>query len=284
MDPRATARVLAQIAAFLDLRGESRFKSGAYEQAARTIAALDTDDLGALDRSGELARTPGIGKAILGVIRDLEETGESHYLHQLRDGFPPGLTDLLRVPGLATAKIRLLHETLGVDSVDALEAAARDGRLAALKGFGPKTAAKLLRGIEIFRSSGSRSLYPRAMEQGRALVASVRGRPDVVRAEIAGSLRRHGETIGDVDIVAACGGDPLAVAASLTHAAYCVAERDFVVALWRATGSEQHVRTVLALLARQGVTLDGDTLRDARGNTRAAMARLILWCNAHAVG
>ncbi len=264
MDPRATARVLAQIAAFLELRGESRFKSGAYEQAARTIAALDTDDLGALDRSGELARTPGIGKAILGVIRDLEETGESQYLQQLREGLPAGLTDLLRVPGLATAKIRLLHETLGIDSVDALEAAARDGRLAALKGFGPKTAAKLLRGIEIFRSSGSRSLYHRAMEQGQAFVAAVRGRPDVVRAELAGSLRRHGETIGDIDIVAACSGDPVAVATSLTHAAYCVAERDFVVAFWRATGSDQHVRTVLALLARQGVTLDGDTLRDAR--------------------
>ena len=290
MDPRTAAHVLTQIAAFLELRGESRFKSRAYEQAARALVALDTDDLGALDRAGTLAGTHGLGPATLSVVRDLIETGESRYLEQLRADLPAGLLDLLTVPGLAIAKIHLLHETLGVDSVEALEAAARDGRLATLKGFGPKTAAKILRGIELFRASGSLSLYPRAAEQARRLVAVVRAHPDVITAEVAGSVHRHGETIGDVDIVAACNGDPLFVAAAFARAPgvrqvargdtaspsvtfmdgarldlFCVPEREFVVALWRATGSSAHVRTVLALLARQGVTLDGDTLRDSRG-------------------
>ena len=290
MDPRTAAHVLTQIAAFLELRGESRFKSRAYEQAARALVALDTDDLGALDRAGSLAGTHGLGPATLSVVRDLIERGESRYLEQLRADLPAGLPDLLTVPGLAIAKIHLLHETLGVDSLDSLESAARDGRLATLKGFGPKTAAKILRGIELARAAGARSLYHRAAERARLLVAAVRAHPDVVAAAVAGSVRRHGETIGDVDIVAACTGNPHAVAASFARAPgvrqvarghtaspsitfmdgahlelYCVSEREFVVALWRATGSSEHVGTVLALLARQHITLDGDTLRDSRG-------------------
>ena len=290
MDPRTAAHVLTQIAGFLELRGESPFKTRAYAQAARALAALDSDDLGALDRAGILAATHGLGKATLSVARDLIETGESRYLEQLRVGLPVGMLDLLSVPGLSAAKIHLLHQSLGVHSVDSLEAAARDGRLAALKGFGPKTSAKLLRGIEFVRASGSLTLYHRAAERARLLIAAVRAHPDVVCAAVAGSVRRHRETIGDVDIVAACRGDPHAVASSFAgitgvrqvargHTASpsityldgtrldlcCVSERAYVVALWRATGSGAHVRTMLALLARQGVTLDGDTLRDSRG-------------------
>ena len=110
MDPRTAAHVLGQIAAHLELRGESTFKSRAYEQAATALLALDTDDLAPLYRSGELARTRGLGPATLSVVRDLIETGESAYLEQLRATTPSGLLDLLRVPGLGTAKIHKLHD------------------------------------------------------------------------------------------------------------------------------------------------------------------------------
>lgn len=304
MDPRTAAHTLARIAAFLELRGESTFKCRAYEQAARSLAALDTDDLGALDRDGTLARTPGLGKATLSVVRDLIETGESRYLVELQAGLPPGMTDLIRVPGLATAKVHLLHEQLGIDSVDALETAARDGRLAGVKGFGPKTSAKILRGVEFFRASGTLSLYHRGALQARTLLAAVLAHPAVRRAEIAGSVRRHCETIGSADIVAACSGDPHAVAASFIGASgvravsrgdtaspritfmdgaqlnlHCVQDADFTVALWCHTGSAAHVDTMRALLARAGITLDGDTLRDARGivaiDTEAALYQLV---------
>ena len=106
-------------------------------------------------------------------MRDLIETGESRYLDELRADLPAGLLDLMNVPGLALARIQFLHETLGIDSLDSLELAARDGRLATAKGFGPKTAAKILRGIELFRSSGSLSLYHRAEQQARTLLAAV---------------------------------------------------------------------------------------------------------------
>ena len=290
MDPRSAAHVLGQIAAHLELRGESRFRIRAYEQAATALATLDTDDLGALDRAGTLAKTRGLGPATLSIVRDLIATGESRYLDQLRADTPPGLLDLLRVPGLAAPKIHLLHESLGIDSVDALEAAARDGRLAKLKGFGPKTAQRILKGIGFYRSSGSRVLHYQGATAARALLAMVRAHPDVVTAEVAGSVRRHGETIGDTDIVAACRTDPRAVAASFARAPgvrsveggdtaspavtyadgtrldlHCVAEQDFAVALWRATGSASHVTEVAGRLSGRGYSLSGDTLRDASG-------------------
>ena len=289
MDPRTAAYVLGQIAAHLELRGESTFKSRAYEQAATALLGIDTDDLAPLLRSGELARTRGLGPATLSVVRDLVETGESSYLEQLRATTSPGLLDLLRVPGLGTAKIHKLHEALGVDSLESLEQAARDGRVARLPRYGPKTAEKLLRGIELLRAQGSQRLYPYGAEEGVRLLAMVRAHPDVLAAELAGSLRRRRETVGDVDVVAACT-RPDAVAASFANAPgvrsvrrgagsasatityvdgtcidlHCVARSDFAIALWRATGSAEHLDAVTVKLADRGFSLDGDRLLDER--------------------
>jgi DNA polymerase (family 10) len=291
MDPRTAAHVLNQIAAHLDLRGEQRFKSKAYEQAARALLSLDTDDLGALDRAGTLVATKGLGPATLSVVRDLIASGESRYLEQLRASTPSGLLELLNVPGLGTAKIHKLHAELGIDGLDSLEAAARDGRLAKLKGFGPKTSERILRGIGFARSTGSRQLYPRAAVEARTLLTMVRAHPEVRRAEVAGSVRRHLETCGDVDIVAGTIGDPIPVAASFAHApgvrevahagtaspsiTYVDGTRldltvvrlaDFPLALWRATGSVEHVTEVSARLGERGFTVRGDTLVDEREN------------------
>jgi DNA polymerase (family X) len=289
MDPRTAAHVLGQIAAHLELRGESSFKSRAYEQAATALLGLDTDDLAPLYRSGDLARTRGLGPATLGVVRDLIETGESSYLEQLRATTPSGLLDLLRVPGLGTAKIHKLHEALGVDSIESLEQAARDGRVAKLPRYGPKTAAKILKGIELLRAAGTQRLYPRGAEEGARVLAMVRAHPDVLTAEVAGSIRRRRETVGDVDVVAACAADPQRVATSFANAPgvrsvratgvgsvaityvdgtcidlHCVAREDFAIALWRATGSSDHLDAVSARLAERGFALAGDRLLDER--------------------
>jgi DNA polymerase (family X) len=289
MDPRTVAHVLGQIAAHLELRGESTFKSRAYEQAATALLGVDTDDLAPLYRSGELAHTRGLGPATLSVVRDLIETGESSYLEQLRTTTPSGLLDLLRVPGLGTAKIHKLHEALGVDSIESLEQAARDGRVAKLPRYGPKTAEKILRGIELLRAAGSQRLYPQGAEEGARVLAMVRTHPDVVAAEVAGSIRRRRETVGDVDVVAVCGVDPERVATSFANAPgvrsaratgpgsvaityvdgtcfdlHCVAREHFAVALWRATGSSDHLDAVAARLAERGFALEGDQVIDER--------------------
>jgi len=289
MDPRTAAHVLGQIAAHLELRGESSYKSRAYEQAAAALLSVETDDLAPLYRNGELAKVRGLGPATLSVVRDLIETGESSYLEQLRATTPSGLLDLMHVPGLSTARIHTLHDALGIDSVESLEEALRDGRVAKLPRHGTKTAEKLLRGIEFLRSRGSRRLYPDHAVEGARMLAMVRAHPAVVEAEVAGSLRRRLETAGDVDIVAACRQKPSEVAASFANVAgvrhargvgraavtityvdgacldlYCVEPADFAVALWRATGSADHVAQVAARLGERGFALDGDRLVDER--------------------
>ena len=288
MDPRTAAHILSQIGAFLELRGENRFKSRAYASAARAVLGLDVDDLTPPLRSGELAKTPGIGPATLAVIRDLVETGESSYLDRLRESTPEGLLEMLRVPGLGPAKIHQIHRGLGVESVSELVDAARDGRLATLPRFGPKTAEKILKGIAFMRETGARVLFPHALGEARRLLASVAAHPDVERAEIAGSVRRRLEVVRDVDIVAACRGDPARVAASFTRVGgvreavgvggaavsitfvdgarfdlYCVTPASFAIALWRATGSEAHVAAVRDRFAGRGLELDGDELHSA---------------------
>src|SRR5687768_16967439 len=105
MDSRTAAHVLSQISGLLELGGEGRFKARAYETAARAINALDTDDLGPLLRSGELAKVAGVGPATLSVIKDLIETGTSNYLEMLQSEIPEGVREMMRVPGISSAKV-----------------------------------------------------------------------------------------------------------------------------------------------------------------------------------
>lgn len=295
MDARTAAHTLATIASYLELRGENRFKTRAYERAARAVQSLGADDLGPLLKSGALAATPGIGPATLAVIEDLVQTGESSYLERLRVEMPEGLLELLRIPGLGIAKILKVHDALGVSSVAELEAAARDGRIASLPRFSAKTAAGILAAIDRARAAGSRRRYADARVEAESLRAFVASHPDVVRAELAGALRRHLEIVGDVDLVAACrpGAAPEEVARSFASGpgvaqaeadgssprihfvdgtilhVHCVSEPDFAVALWRATGPAGHVDTLRDRLAERGIALDGDRVHDADGRALA---------------
>ena len=284
MDSRSAAHVLSQIAAYLELSGTNRFKARAYQTAARSLLAANIDDLSVMLRTGELARLRGIGPATLAVVRDLVDTGESRYLHQLREQIPESLLEMMRVPGLSTEKILKLHDQAGVSSLDELELAARDGRLSKVKGFGPKTAQKLLAAIEFMRNARHLTLYPHAIITARAIVTAVRSHPDVLQAELAGSLRRAREVVADVDIVAACEHAPEQVARSfgripgvgeakqqgsaitirfvdgtLLHL-YCVTPARFGLALWRATGSAEHVADVMQRLEQRGLRVEDDAL------------------------
>lgn len=294
MDSRTTSHILSQIAAYLELRGENRFKSRAYEAAARAILTLGVDDLGPMLRSGELEGIRGLGPATLAVVRDVIETGSSRYLDQLREATPEGLLDMLRIPGLNPEKIHKIYEGLDIADVAQLEEAARDGRLAKLKGFGPKTAQKILKGIAFSRETGVLALYPHARAEAEHLLALVREHPDIRDAVVAGAIRRHREVVSGVSIVACCreGCSPAAVATSFTriggvkHASgegtesveihfvdgarmafRCVSPAHFSVALWRATGSEEHIALVRSRLSDLGVELVGDELQDEAGRT-----------------
>jgi DNA polymerase (family 10) len=206
MDPRTAAHALTRIAALLQLRGEDRFRSRAYETAARAVQQLDTDDLAPLLHDGTLAATPGIGPATLAVLRELVETGDSAYLDRLVEDTPEGLLEMLRVPGLGTQKIHAIHAGLGIETVQELERAARDGRLAALPRFGPKTAEKILKGIAFLKASGARVLFPHAVAEAGRLLQDVRRHPDVSHAQVAGSIRRRREVIATATSSPRCAG------------------------------------------------------------------------------
>ncbi len=285
MDSRTAAHTLAQIAELLEMHGENKFKSRAYRSAAKAILSLGAEDLDPLVRSGEVKQLTGIGPATLAVIADLVETGESRYLNSLRGEMPDGLLEMMRIPGLGMSRAQLIHDALGVQSVEELEAAARDGRLATVKTVGPKTAEKILRDIEMMRQSVALSLYPHAAIEGERMLASVRSHPDVMRAELAGSLRRRREVIADIDIVAECRAAPEAVAASFARVRgvrdvsgsgaalviryvdgsvmdlRCVSQGHFAIALWHATGSSGHLdECVSAMKSRKLYLTDGEIL------------------------
>lgn len=290
--PRAAAHVLAEIATLLELRGESRAASRAFATAARALHVLALDDLTPAIRAGDAEALGGIAAPALEVLRDLAASGDSPRLDQLREATPEGLLEMLRVPGLGTTRIHRIHEGLGIETLHELEQAARDGRLASLPRFGERTAGQVLRGIATLRQGGARILYPHAAQDAQRLLESVRSHPDVVRAEVAGSLRRRCETIGDVDIVAATRVSPSLVAASLAHARgvraviggggpaltiqyddgarldlRCVSADRFPLTLWWATGSDKHCAQVVAAAAARGVSIGTDAVRDARGDT-----------------
>ncbi len=286
MDSRSAAHVLSQIGALLEVKGDQKFKARAYAGAARVLIALDTDDLAPLVRSGELAEIPGIGPATLSVVRELVETGESSYLNQLREGIPDGLLELLRVPGLSAAKVQLIHDALGVDTLEDLERVAQNGQLAGLPKFGKKSAEKILRGIEILRRDAHLKRFPAAAVEAHLLLANVVKHPDITHADVAGAIRRHCEVVSGIEIVAECSADPAGVAASFARSPgvsesktgddpgsvhirfvdgmhldmHCVNKADYPVALWRATGNAEHVEEVNVLADKRGFEIAGNSL------------------------
>jgi DNA polymerase IV (family X) len=289
MDSRTAAHVLDQIGELLELTGAPRFNARAYTRAARAVLALGADDLGPLFHSGELKKTPGLGPATLSVIKDLVETGESSYLERLTQNTPRGLIEMARVPGLGIAKVSLIHRELGVETLEQLEEVARDGRLAKVKGFGSKTAERVLAGIEFAREAGKKTRLHHGFAQALVLQEQIERHPDVIEAIIGGSIRRVTEIVEDIDILAICSADPVAVARSFATGPavrdavengtsiciryiddvrlnlICATPEDAGIGLWRSTGSREHMDQLLAHAAKKKVRIEGLRIFGSRG-------------------
>lgn len=224
IDRQAIVAVLEEIAAYLALKGEDQFRVRAYASAARAIQSFH-GDLGAALQSGALAELRGVGSTTLSVIRDVRETGASRMLEDLRDQIPPGLVEMLAIPGLGVSKVRQIHDTLHIDTIEELDEAARDGRLATLPRFGPRTAEKVLKGIEALRHGREFRLLHHARQEALALRDVLAQFPEVARTEVAGSVRRGRELIRDLDFVVELTGSPQSLVERLGHA---VGVREFV--------------------------------------------------------
>jgi DNA polymerase (family 10) len=202
MDKWQIARALDEIASYVELSETNRFKSTAYERAAKAVTGLDRD-IEDLVASREIYNVSGIGKATGAVIEELLRSGRSSYLEELRKQYPPGIFELLRVPKLGLRKVAILYSQLGVGSLDELEEACRTGRVAKLKGFGEKTQQKILEGVAYARKRQSNFLLPYGLEVGESIRQRLASIDDIEDAEISGAVRRRLEVIRNVEIVVA---------------------------------------------------------------------------------
>jgi DNA polymerase (family 10) len=201
MDKDKVAEVLVEIGTLLELKGENPFKTRAYANGARTIQAL-TEPLEKLVAEKRLGEIKGIGEALEQKITELVETGKLKYYDELKKSIPPGFLEMLEISGLGPKKIQAMHKKLGVDSIEKLEAAGKAGKVAELEGFGEKTQANILEGIELKRNYASKHRLGDAFAAAEPLLEKLRDHPAVIRCSTAGSLRRFKEVIGDIDFLA----------------------------------------------------------------------------------
>ena len=272
------AKLLAEMALLLDLKGENPFRVRAYEAAARVVEKLE-DDPRSLARSGGLTAVRGIGKGIAALIREWAETGGIAELSALREEVPRGLLEMLRVPGLGPGKVRRLREALGIESLDALEEACARNRLAGLKGFGPATQEKICLGIRKVRAYEGSFLLPEAEAAAREALACLDAAPSVTAVTLAGTLRRFLETAREIVVVAASEDPPAAFSAlrgcgGLSGLSECgeglcravaapgipvrfhvVSPPEYPFALLHETGSEEHVAALRAIASARGMEL-----------------------------
>ncbi len=203
MTKNEIADILEEIGVLLELKGENPFKIRAYGSGARVLESLETEEFEQLVAEEKLDTVKGIGAALAQKIGELHATGALGFYDKLKASIAPGLVEMLEVPGLGAKKIKAIHEKLGIDTMDGLAAACADGRVAELAGFGAKSAAKIAEGIRNREAYGKRHLWWLANEVAQPIVAGLHERPEVVRAEAAGSLRRGMETVGDLDFIVA---------------------------------------------------------------------------------
>ncbi|MCG7840953.1 MAG: DNA polymerase/3'-5' exonuclease PolX [Methanomassiliicoccales archaeon] len=193
------AAILDEVADLLELKEDSFFQVRAYRRAAREIESL-TADVKDLYIRGHLAQVPGIGKAIHDKVVEIVRTGELQYLKDLRNEFPAGLLQVMRVPDVGPKTAGRLYKDLKVTNLQDLRLAAEQHRIRRLKGFGERTEENILKGIRFLESGQGRMLLGYAYPRGKALEEHIRshGFPQV---SLGGSLRRMKETIGDIDIL-----------------------------------------------------------------------------------
>ncbi|WP_020470084.1 DNA polymerase/3'-5' exonuclease PolX [Zavarzinella formosa] len=194
------AAALEEIGTLLELKGESSFRTLAYHNGARALSQYE-GDFQELVSTGKIGEIRGVGASLAEKIQQLAETGELPQLTELRAAIPPGVIAMLKIPGVGPKKVKALSEDLKLTTIDELKAACEAGTVAKLKGFGAKTQAKILEGIQFLGTVGQRVRLDLALPLGEALLEQLKKLPGVIRAELCGSLRRRRETTKDIDIL-----------------------------------------------------------------------------------
>ncbi|HEY7293343.1 MAG TPA: DNA polymerase/3'-5' exonuclease PolX [Vicinamibacterales bacterium] len=200
MDNRGIARIFHETADLLEIKNENPFKIRAYRNGG-DIASNHPHVLASLDEA-ELRGIPGIGKDLAARIREIADTGDTAYHRELLAEFPPTILDLLHLQGVGPKTVATLYRELGIRTIDDLEAAAKDGRIRALRGMGPKKEALIIKALDERKRFAGRHLMADAEATAGLLVRFLQDHtPDAV-IDCVGSLRRGTETVGDLDFLA----------------------------------------------------------------------------------
>ncbi len=290
--PRANDAVEAALLEYADLLAilsEDRFKPRSYEKAARAVGGYHAD-IGTLELA-EILKIPNVGKSIAEKIQEFLREGTFETLESLRAKIPPGVRDIIAVPGVGPKKAMILYQDLGIANIDDLREAVESGRIAELKGFGARTESNIRRGLERFQQQTGRALVSVAMDLAEDFIERISSSVDVERIDYAGSLRRMVETIGDVDLLVASD-DPVPVmdaftgidivervlakgeakSSVLTRQGLQVDLRVVPDEAWGAamiyfTGSKAHNIRIREMAVRKGLKLNEYGLFDAKSGT-----------------
>ena len=258
MDRKTAAKTLREIGRLLEIAGENPYRVRAFEGASRVVETVQGDLLELIE-SGRVLELKGVGTGTAAVLDELAQGRRPRALIDAEERVPPGVREIMSLPGLGPKKVRTLWRELGVETIGELEYACRENRLLDLKGFGPASQAAVLEAIVFHNQSGERKLLHDAAAAAEVTAQGLAGVPGVESIEIAGEVRRCCETIGELAFVVHLGpeDDPETVTGSLGEAErvadgewLCRPDKGLAVRLWlsppmsageamiRATGSD----------------------------------------------
>lgn len=195
------AVIFEQIADLLEIQGGNPFRIRAYRNAARVVGELSQEVSRLLEKGKDLTQLPGIGDDLAEKIKEIAATGHCSQLDRLHTELPPAITELLKIPGLGPKRVKALYHDLGVQTMEQLHHAARNGRIRTLSGFGEKIESNILEAIEAHANQMQRFKLSVAAQYAEALENYTTAMPGVLCVTIAGSYRRMRETVGDLDIL-----------------------------------------------------------------------------------
>jgi DNA polymerase (family 10) len=277
-DKFAIAAALQEIGALLELKGGQYFKARAYKAGARSVSELK-EDIGKLIKQNRLTLVKGIGYALAKQIEQLYQTGQSAMLNELRAQLPAGIIELSRIPGLSMQKIERLQQELNIKSVEDLRAACEAGKLRDIKGFTAKTEQRILDAIAGHEKREQFIHIHHAWRISERIIEYLETARGLIKAEAAGATRRWQETVSRIVIVAAAQNPqaiiehflqfPLVIRTESKTREECsvvlsegfkailivVKPEEFPLTLWRATGSEAHLKRLQPIATKKKLNI-----------------------------
>ncbi len=196
------ARIFSEMADLAEIVGEHSFKIRSWRRVVRALEGLP-ERAETMLQAGTLLDVPGIGKGTVKRIGEIVETGDCTDHRALIARLPMGLLEVIRIPGVGPKSAKLFYERLDVTDVDLLEAAAMEGRIRVLEGMGAKKEENILKGIRQYRLSQGRFKLTKAYPYAEEIANALSRLPQVQNVDLAGSVRRRKETVGDLDILVA---------------------------------------------------------------------------------